>query len=168
MNSMPILTHSNRLKMGFTLIELLVVIAIIGILSSVVLASLNTARARARDNARISALREVQKALSLYYLDNGAYPSTGGGWYGSNPSCYGGYGDAAAPGLVPTYISQMPIEQKPLSGSSCYLYRSDGTNYKYMAHISMETCAAGSCPLQDPSRTTQVTSSVYSEGGAGF
>ena len=154
---------------GFTLIELLVVIAIIGILSAVVLSALNTARAKARDNARISALREVQKALSLYYLDNGSYPSTGGSWYGSNPSCYGGYGNNAASGLVPTYVSQMPIETSPLSpGSSCFLYRSDGVNYKYMSHISMESCIAGSCPLQDPTRNTQVTSSVYSEGGAGF
>lgn len=60
---------------GFTLIELLVVIAIIGILASVVLASLNSARAKARDTARISQLQEIEKALNLYYIDNGYYPT---------------------------------------------------------------------------------------------
>ena len=60
---------------GFTLIELLVVIAIIGVLSSVVLASLNTARTRSRDVSRIAIVKQVQNALALYHLDNGQYPA---------------------------------------------------------------------------------------------
>lgn len=59
---------------GFTLIELLVVIAVIGILASVVMASLNSARAKARDAQRIANVRQLQTALELYYSDNGAYP----------------------------------------------------------------------------------------------
>jgi prepilin-type N-terminal cleavage/methylation domain-containing protein len=52
---------------GFTLIELLVVMAIIGLLSTVVLASLTTARKKGRDTKRISDVKQLQIALELYY-----------------------------------------------------------------------------------------------------
>lgn len=55
---------------GFTLIELLVVIAIIGILSAVVLASLNTARNKGNDAAIQSNLSTVQTQAEIYYGDN--------------------------------------------------------------------------------------------------
>ena len=61
---------------GFTLIELLVVIAIIGILSSVVLASLNSARTKARDARRVADLKQIQIALELYYDANSQYPTS--------------------------------------------------------------------------------------------
>ncbi len=66
--------YRKSLRKGFTLIELLVVIAIIGILASVVLASLSTARVKARDAKRLAGLREIQTAVELYYSDNGIYP----------------------------------------------------------------------------------------------
>lgn len=64
-----------RAKKGFTLIELLVVISIIGLLSSVVLASLNTARAKARDAKARGDFSQLQKALTLYYDKYGKYPN---------------------------------------------------------------------------------------------
>lgn len=64
-------------KKGFTLIELLVVIAIIGILSSVVLASLSTARQKSRDAKRISDIGQVQLALELFFDANQSYATTG-------------------------------------------------------------------------------------------
>ncbi|MFT5180105.1 MAG: type II secretion system protein G [Candidatus Paceibacteria bacterium] len=62
---------------GFTLIELLVVISIIGLLSSVVLASLDEARGKARDAKRVQDLKAIELALELYQNDHGEYPVCG-------------------------------------------------------------------------------------------
>jgi prepilin-type N-terminal cleavage/methylation domain-containing protein len=62
-------------KRGFTLIELLVVIAIIGILASIVLASLDSARKKGRDARRIADIKQIQLALELYYDASGVYPA---------------------------------------------------------------------------------------------
>ncbi len=57
----------NTFKRGFTLIELLVVIAIIGILASVVLASLNTARDKGEDAAARSNLNNIRAQAEIVY-----------------------------------------------------------------------------------------------------
>ncbi len=62
-----------KLTRGFTLIELLVVIAIIGVLSSVVLASLNTARSKGNDAAIQANLSTVKTQSQLYFDSNNSY-----------------------------------------------------------------------------------------------
>ena len=59
---------------GFTLIELLVVIAVIGLLSSVILASLNSARKKGRDTRRVEDLRQIANTVAI--LDTGTAATT--------------------------------------------------------------------------------------------
>ena len=73
---MNILRIKNK-KLGFTLIELLVVIAIIGLLSTIVMVSLNSAREKARVAKAKAELRQLQTAVEMYYDTNGAYPCAG-------------------------------------------------------------------------------------------
>jgi prepilin-type N-terminal cleavage/methylation domain-containing protein len=63
----------KKFNRGFTLIELLVVIAIIGILSSVVLASLNTARGKGADAAVKANLNNIRAQAELVYDTNSSY-----------------------------------------------------------------------------------------------
>ncbi len=63
----------KKQQRGFTLIELLVVIAIIGILASVVLASLNSARNKGADAAIKSGLANMRAQAELYYDTNSGY-----------------------------------------------------------------------------------------------
>src|SRR3989338_4534821 len=91
-------------KRGFTLIELLVVIAIIGILSSIVLASLNSARKKGRDARRVSDIKQLQLALELSYDANSKYPLT----------------MVTATLVTPGYISSIPAD--PSGGTAAYGY----------------------------------------------
>lgn len=67
--------NNKNKKSGFTLIELLVVIAIIGMLSSVLLSSINSARAKGRDARRKSEITHLRSLLQLYADKNeGNFP----------------------------------------------------------------------------------------------
>jgi general secretion pathway protein G len=100
---------------GFTLIELLVVIAIIAILSTVVMAGLNSARLKGRDAKRLSDIKQVQAALELYYDTNSGYPSAAT-W---------------AAGLSTTLFTAFmnPLPANPAPGGATYTYTGTASTY---------------------------------------
>ncbi len=131
---------------GFTLIELLVVISIIGLLASVVLVSLNSARQKARNAKRLSQANQLAKAFELFYNDAGGYP-TGTGAMGSG---YAAAGTGAVLGsiqlqhinsrgtftMTPTYMVAIPTAPTPQDGSctssnNAYVYEVDDAGTRF-------------------------------------
>jgi prepilin-type N-terminal cleavage/methylation domain-containing protein len=92
---------------GFTLIELLVVIAIIGLLSSVILASLNSARAKANDAKTRADLNQLSLALQLYYDNHNAYPAN------PQPCCGVPITSVLQPLVSEGLISSLPVSPNP-------------------------------------------------------
>ncbi len=119
---------------GFTLIELLVVISIIGLLASVVLVALNSARAKARDTKRLADMAQIQKALGLYYDQNNQYPDPEadagcGGWDMSSVDANGD-GNKFIDGLVTAkIITKLPGD--PLASGGICFGKSAGYEYRY-------------------------------------
>lgn len=127
-------------RKGFTLIELLVVIAIIGILSSVVIASMNSARQKSRDARRISDVGQIKTALELFYDSNQAYPTT-----------------TAA--LATSYIPRVPTD--PQNASAYYYVRATSTT-SYCLGANLED--SGNVALDNDADT--VTCNAFYGGAA--
>ena len=118
-------------KKGFTLIELLVVIAIIGLLSTLAVVALGSARTKARDSKRLSDLKQLQTALELYYTDQNAYPSGSAVTLGSGDyACLNASGWGAASCSNP-YMGLVPKD--PQSGT--YVYTTASSSYQIDAAL---------------------------------
>lgn len=136
-----------KYKRGFTLIELLVVISLIGVLATLVIANMNSARERARDAQRKSDLRNIQTALRLYYNDMSVYPQ---GSSGSIVACNGTctWGGAWINSSV-TYMNILPND--PLTGQT-YTYTGvvGGEDYTIKACLENKSDTKGvidaTCP----------------------
>lgn len=108
-------------RFGFSLIELLVVIAIIGILASIILASLSSARAKARDGRRKVDLDQIRKAIEIYITVYNDVPNNSGPG-NCNPS--GGCNSTEAQPWISAMnllnINNLPVDP---SNSATYRYR---------------------------------------------
>tara|TARA_B100000508_G_scaffold60333_1_gene46945 strand:+ start:8283 stop:8801 length:519 start_codon:yes stop_codon:yes gene_type:complete len=124
------------MKKGFTLIELLVVVAIIGMLSSVVLASLNFARGNARDSRRLSDLKTIHTAFELAQNALGSYPGQAGARCLDSSSCWGGAvsGDSALITALTPYLQAVPEDPSPNRGI--------GDRYVYVDGNVSQGCGA--------------------------
>lgn len=151
---------------GFTLIEILVVIAIIGVLSSVVLSSLNSARERSHNTAYITQIREYQKALALHFSVNGSYPGSGSwgcigtGFPGGICWDSSGYNESNSTSVafraaVGPYIDETQIPG-PADRTYGPMYRTNGSGYDLIVMLEGEV----TCPIG-----TKQTSSSYTNAG---
>lgn len=136
-------------KRGFTLIELLVVIAIIGILSSVVLASLNTARSRGTDAKIQSEMRSIAVNAELYYDTNNSYSDTG------QNGCNAGMFSSENP----TNIKQIVASLNSIAGGSLTCR---ANNIAYIAYRPLTSTSGANFCIDSTGKATTTTTTINS------
>ncbi len=147
---------------GFTLIELLIVISIIVLLTTVILVFVHGSILQARDSKRLAEVDSLNKALELYYTDQGKYPETSG-WVKIEEDAKeeGPFSQAVKP-----YLSQIPedplypkVENPDTENEKVFSYQyksaEDGSDYKI--HVEMET-----------EKYSYPSYEIYSTGGGGI
>lgn len=115
------------MRKAFTLIELLVVIAIIGILSAMVVVSVNSARKQARDAIRKSDLKQIGTLLDSYQVKNGTYVVSA-----TSATLASGVLDTVA-----ALANEGTIPEQGPSGDD-YTYQTNADGSKYLLSATME------------------------------
>lgn len=123
-------------RQGFTLIELLVVIAIIGLLSTLAVVALGSARVKARDSKRLSDLKQLQTALELYYTDQNAYPTGSAINLGdTDHACLNASGWQTV-GCANAYMGQVPTDPSGTAATpKYYTYTTASSSYSVAATL---------------------------------
>lgn len=133
----------NKKAYGFTIVELLIVIVVIGILAAISIVAYNGIQSRARDTQRKQDVQTISKALELYYIDNGQYPTSvcgsscptpkkiNGSWLTTSDGSW----DFLESQLAPKYISELPADPMASTSGNPAIY-SSGFNYDYITYDS--------------------------------
>lgn len=115
-------------RRAFTILEALIVIAVFGLLATLAVLSLNSARASLRDAQRLSDINIVRAGLSQYWLEKATYPEAEElfiGAQGANRFTSAGFVDQADPS-TPVYIEF--LSSGPRS-NEFYRYRGGANGY---------------------------------------
>lgn len=161
---------NTRMQKGFTLIELLIVIAIIGILMGIVLVAVNPGRqtALANNATRISNVSEVLSAIGQYMAEHhGQIPpsllstTTNADIAGNSAGIIGSVD--LCNDLVPTYMSGLPSDPSPTSGS---VDANHGTNGSVITNCQTAYATGYYVTVSTASGATRITvTAPYAELG---
>jgi prepilin-type N-terminal cleavage/methylation domain-containing protein len=130
-------------KKGFTLIELLVVIAIIGLLSTLAVVSLTSARKKARDSKRVADMKQLQTAMEMFYNTYGTYKPSGCATAGTKVSACTGTGAAGLADFMAGIANfKDPVGtgacSNPATGVCDYAFGTDATATSYLVNFWLE------------------------------
>lgn len=115
-------------RRAFTILEALIVIAVFGLLATLAVISLNSARASLRDAQRLSDISTMRAGLSQYWLEKASYPAAENlliGQPGTNKFSSAGFVDQADPS-TPVYIQVLSSGPK---ANEYYRYRGGANGY---------------------------------------
>ena len=136
----------KRGSLAFTLIELLVVVAIIGLIATLAAVGLSDARAKGRDEKRVTDLKQIQKALELTFQPSAGYPVVAG------PTVIGGATTdvLCAKGQVAAFVPDATVSNcdadKIFMGLVPANPTPNGADYTYRSTDGISAaCTAGPC-----------------------
>lgn len=130
----------RRARPGFTILEILIVLAVFGLLATLAVLSLNSARARVRDAQRLSDVSTVSTALSRYWLEKATYPSSAGVQLaapGSNTEVLSAGGFEKREGAQsPIYLERLPVGPRV---NEFYRYKGGANGYSIRFETESDT-----------------------------
>lgn len=164
---------AKRYQTGFTIVELLIVIVVIGILGAITIVAYNGVQSRARDTRRLDDANSIRKALELYRIDTGVYPSAinsnmsnsdpnlpGSGWESST------YGQATWLDRLKPYMNKMPAID-PANDATRFYYYYFYTNNPGLCGAQTPNCYVFGISILDSINALQI-SDVDKTGGDGW